>query len=235
MTSESEVRERLDADLEQLAVAAGAVPMSVPDTIPREVLQRAEHLDAFPGLAVRAGDDGTAFVPPAACYHVYRHLERALLDAPKLVTLAVSCARNEPPAADDPGRLRQFRMREVVFIGAPDWVARSRNEWMTRTMAFAAARGLAGAMEPATDTFFGNPGRGRRLIQQLKNLKYELRMDAGPAGVLAVASFNLHESFFTSRFHIRMADGSPVASGCAAFGIERWSLAYLHHGNAHLR
>jgi hypothetical protein len=231
----SELGDQLDADLERLAVAAGAVPMPVPDTIPREVLQRAEHFDAFPGLAIRAGEDGTSFVPPAACYHVYHSLEGALLDAPKLVTLAATCGRNEPRAADDPGRLRQFRMREVVFIGPPDWVARTRDDLMTKIMAFAVEHGLSGAIEPATDTFFGDPGRGRRLIQQLKNLKLELKMDAGPAGVLAVASFNLHESFFTSRFHIRMADGLPAASGCAAFGIERWSLAYLHHGNAHLR
>jgi hypothetical protein len=65
------------------------------------------------------------------------------------------------------------------------------------------------------------------LIQQLKNLKYELRMDAGVAGRVAAASFNLHESFFAERFDIRLADGGPAASGCVAFGIERWMLACL--------
>jgi hypothetical protein len=102
---------------------------------------------------------------------------------------------------------------------------------MDRVTRFAGSLGLSGALAPATDMFFGNGGRGRRLMQQLKVLKYELSMNAGAGGVLAVSSFNLHGTFFTSRFDIRMADGSPAASGCAAFGIERWALAYLaHHG-----
>lgn len=101
---------------------------------------------------------------------------------------------------------------------------------MTRASELARSLGLDGSLEAATDTFFGDPGRGRRLLQQLKRLKYELRMNAGGV-VLAVSSFNLHESFFTSRFDIAMADGTTAASGCAAFGIERWALAYLrrHH------
>jgi hypothetical protein len=69
-------------------------------------------------------------------------------------------------------------------------------------------------------------------MQQLKNLKYELRVDAGSAGRLAIASFNLHETFFTGRFNIGpMSDGSATATGCVAFGIERWTLACLaQHG-----
>jgi hypothetical protein len=235
MTASDALRLRLEAELERLARASGAEPFSAPDTIPGTVLERAGYFDAFPGMAIPAPGCGTSFFPPAACYHVYRTLGGARLAEPHLVTLATTCGREEPRGPDDAGRLRLFRMREIVFIGAPGWVAQTRNDWMRRASAFAATMGLTGTMEPATDTFFGDPGRGRRLIQQLKNLKYELRMDAGPAGVLAVASFNLHESFFASRFDIRMADGSPAASGCAAFGIERWSLAYLQHGNAYLR
>ena len=125
-------------------------------------------------------------------------------------------------------------MREAVFVGSSDWVSAERHAWMDRVSAFAASIGIAGTLETATDTFFGSEGRGRRLIQQLKNLKYELRVDAGSAGRLAVASFNLHETFFTSRFGIGpMADGSQAVSGCVAFGLERWTLACLaRHGSS---
>jgi len=235
MVEQDEVRVRLEHELERLALDAGARPLLPPPTIPREVLERSGYFDAFPGRAMPMLADGASFLPPAACYHVYSSLLGARLDAPCLVTLATTCGRNEADASDHGGRLRRFRMREIVFVGAPDWVSQTRDDWMTRAAAFASFLGLSGAMEPATDAFFGDPGRGRKLIQQLKKLKYELRMDAGQDGVLAVASFNLHESFFASRFDIAMADGSPAASGCAAFGIERWSLAYLHHDHAHLR
>jgi hypothetical protein len=121
-------------------------------------------------------------------------------------------------------------MREVVFIGPAAWVAATRDDWMQRGLEFARSMGMDGSLEPATDTFFGDPGRGRRLLQQLKGLKYELRMRVGES-VQAVASFNLHDAFFTSRFDIAMADGTPAASGCAAFGLERWALAFRarHH------
>ncbi|HJR59892.1 MAG TPA: hypothetical protein VJ813_10850 [Vicinamibacterales bacterium] len=218
----------LDTQLEQLALRAGAAPVSPPAVMPRAILDQAGYFEAFPEMAIPAHDDeGDAFLAPAACYHVYSTLQGRRLDGPYLVTLATTCGRQEVRTESDAGRLRRFRMREVVFVGPAAWVAATRDEWMAKAGAFAASIGLAGTMEQATDTFFGQPGRGRRLIQQIKQLKYELRMEAGAAGQVAAASFNLHESFFASRFDIRMADGSPAASGCAAFGIERWTLARL--------
>jgi len=50
---------------------------------------------------------------------------------------------------------------------------------------------------------------------------------------VAAASFNPHERFFGEAFDIRLADGSPAASACVAFGIERWLLAFLAaHGTS---
>ena len=46
----------------------------------------------------------------------------------------------------------------------------------------------------------------------------------------AVASFNLHETFFGRRFGITAADGGPAWSGCVAFGLERWLLAVVAQG-----
>jgi len=36
----------------------------------------------------------------------------------------------------------------------------------------------------------------------------------------------LHERFFTSKIDIRLTGGEPAYSGCAAFGIERWCMAF---------
>lgn len=216
----------LDAEFERLALAAGARPVAVEPLIARRTLERAGFFEAFTGRAVPA-DDPDAVVAPAACYHVYDALAGQRLEHGSLTTLAAPCGRREAREATDASRLERFRMREIVFVGEAGWVSRQRDEWTERVSSLASSRGLATALEPATDTFFGDSGRGRRLIQQLKQLKFELRADAGAFGRLAIASFNLHESFFTSRFDIGMADGSPAASGCAAFGIERWTLACL--------
>ena len=241
MPDAAAIEARIDAEIARIAGESGAGLFAPPPAISRDVLERCAHFESFPGMAIPAERDD-AFLTPAACYHVYPQLQGRRLVEPYLATLVANCGRNERDAGDVPGRLREFRMREIVFIGPSAWVSQTRDEWMTRGSKLARSLGLDGSLEAATDTFFeeqrdrragsgGSPGRGRRLLQQLKRLKYELRMDAGGA-VLAVSSFNLHESFFTSRFEIAMADGAPAASGCAAFGIERWALAYLsrHHG-----
>ena len=98
---------------------------------------------------------------------------------------------------------------------------------MDRIFAFAQSLQLAVQLDPATDSFFtGGEGRGRKLLQQMKGLKFELRaqMDTENAP-LAISSFNLHETFFSRRFGFRLADGSDAYSGCVAFGLERWALA----------
>jgi hypothetical protein len=65
------------------------------------------------------------------------------------------------------------------------------------------------------------------MLQRLKGLKHELRLPIGGGESTAAASFNHHERFFGGAFDIHLSDGSPAASGCAAFGVERWLLAYL--------
>ena len=64
------------------------------------------------------------------------------------------------------------------------------------------------------------------LLQQIKQLKYEIRAPLGACGTeLAIASFNLHETFFSRRFGFGMANRTATHSGCIALGLERWALA----------
>jgi hypothetical protein len=98
---------------------------------------------------------------------------------------------------------------------------------MDRILALAQSLGMNVALEAATDPFFGGgEARGRKLLQQVKQLKYELRAQLDVQGTqLAISSFNLHETFFSRRFGFRLHDGGDAYSGCVAFGLERWALA----------
>jgi seryl-tRNA synthetase len=223
----------LDDELQRIILAAGATLFAGVDTVDRGTLDAAGYFESFADAAIEATSDRTRYFAPAACYQVYRALRGKPLDADRRLSVGACCGRREARAQDEVGRLRRFHMREAVSVGSPAWVSSEREAWMDRVRAFSASLGLATTLETATDTFFGGPGRGRRLFQQLKNLKYELRVAAGSAGCLAIASFNLHEAFFTSRFGIGpMTDGSPAVSGCVAFGIERWTLACLAQHDA---
>jgi seryl-tRNA synthetase len=212
-----------------MATDAGAEEYRFGSAIARDTLERAGYFESFPDGATRlvgAGDGPGYCLAPAVCYHAYEEFAGRRIDRPLLITAESPCFRDGDRRAGGAGRLWEFTMREVVFVGGPDWVAARREEWMARIRDFAASLGLEGSVEPATDLFFGTMGRGKRLLQQIKGLKYELRLVTGDAP-LAVASFNLHETFFGQRFAMALLDGRDAHSACVALGLERWVLAFL--------
>jgi seryl-tRNA synthetase len=166
---------------------------------------------------------------PAVCYHTYRLLRgRALPRARWSVTAAGWCFRFEGAAMrHTPERLWNFTMREVVFFGSATEVERRRRRLMADARRLATRTGIAAGLEEAQDAFFLGASRGKRLLQKLKKLKYELRAGVRPGRAVAIASFNHHEAFFGTRMNIRLPGGAIANSGCAAFGIERWAYAFL--------
>lgn len=215
-----------------MARADGAVACRFPATIAENTLSRAGYFEAFPEGATALGAGGHPYwMPPAVCYHVYEMLAGTQFEAPMRFTAAQTCFREADRRASTADRLWEFSMREVVFIGPNDWVASERTRWTSRIHAFARGLGLTGTIAAAADPFFGTIGRGRSLIQQVKGLKQELQLETGSA-TTAVASFNLHETFFGRRFDLTLTDGTAAHTGCAAFGLERWALAFIEQRGA---
>jgi hypothetical protein len=213
----------LDSNFVAFAVDAGAEQLPVSRFIERSVLERAGYFESFPASGVVEESAGYC-IPPATCYHCYAKLASTRLDEPGVWTCIANCCRNEQKG--QLGRLRTFTMREIVLVGSAAWVRQRRQEWMDRILAFARSMNMSVELEPATDPFFGGQNRGRKLLQQLKQLKYELSAQVNAGGTrLAISSFNLHEAFFSHRFRFRLADGTDAYSGCVAFGLERWALA----------
>jgi seryl-tRNA synthetase len=166
-------------------------------------------------------------LPPALCYHVYAALaDRTLTDSAH-VTLRGTCWRHEGERTAPLERGWAFTMRETVRVGAAGAVEPFLEHVAERTLALAAALGLDAEIAPATDPFFAPTARGRSLLQRVKGLKREIMLPIGGGRSVAAASFNHHETYFGDAFDIRAADGAAAVSGCAAFGLERWLLAFL--------
>jgi hypothetical protein len=213
----------LDSKFVAFAADAGAAELPVSRFIERSVLERAGYFESFPASGVVEESAGYC-LPPATCYHCYARLASTCLDEPGVWRCIARCCRNEQK--EQLGRLRTFTIREIVLVGPAAWVRQRRQEWMDRILAFAHAMNMRVKLEPATDPFFLGENRGRKLLQQLKQLKCELSAPLNREGTpLAISSFNLHETFFSRRFGFRLADGSDAYSGCVAFGLERWALA----------
>ncbi len=216
-----------DAAFRALARRRGAQSHVYPGIVSRQLLERFEYFSSFPGVATSAGE--RYVLPPAVCYQTYEHLaDRELENHPYRVTAAGRCSRFEGPRlTGSPECLWDFTMRELVFFGLEAEVARERRALMRAVTALLPKAGMTGILTPATDPFFLAESRGKLLLQKLKDLKHELRAPIRDGVDLAIASFNHHQDFFTRRMNIRLANGIPAHSGCAAFGIERWSYAFL--------
>lgn len=212
---------RLDDRFGRRAVAGGAEPHDSEPYLTKEFLEAVEHITSFPGLAVPVAGGSGVFHPPATCYRLFRDLAGRRLEGEMESTVTGSCRRNEAVANE--ARLHEFTMREIVFIGGGGEVAEWRAALMQSEGAAAAGLGLEAELVQAQDLFFGTSAvvRGKRLMQQLLGLKYELVAPIAGKPV-AISSFNLHRDFFTSRLGIEVAGVDSPHSGCVAYGLERW-------------
>ncbi|HEX7980148.1 MAG TPA: hypothetical protein VF461_16180 [Gemmatimonadaceae bacterium] len=227
-------------------------PWSSPAALPLATLARASYFDAFPQwltLASHLREDAEtlervarsadpaaqaceacapagAALPPAVCYHVYGALADRVLREPTMVTVQGTCWRHEGDRLRPLARGWAFTMREGVCVGDDETAESFRAFGLARGCALADALAIEWRLEEATDPFFRPTAGGRALLQRLKGLKQELHLPVGDASV-AAASFNLHERFFGEAFGIRLPDGTAATSACVAFGIERWTLAFL--------
>ena len=224
------LRTWFDQQFRTMALSEQATECQFPASIARETLTRAGYFESFPDGAtpIGGGPRSDFCLTPAVCFHAYGLFAERVFHRPLRLTAAQPCFReaDRRNAAESIARLWEFTMREIVFIGPAEWVAAEHRGWMDRTQALARQLELRWTIEPATDAFYGELSRGQRLIQQLKRLKEEMRLPLGER-TIAAASFNLHETYFATRFDLRLPDGSPAHSGCAAFGLERWALALL--------
>ncbi len=164
---------------------------------------------------------------PSACFHVYEGYRGKILSDNCAVTLCQSVFRNEGRFNwKDFGRLRDYHVREIVWLGSPDYVISSRNKLMKMTAEYMKRIGLAGTLESSFDHFIVPQMQKFKKLQVKEKLKYEWRLPVGEQEYMAVASFNLHGNNFTHPFGIKIK-GKDTVSGCAGFGLERMILSFF--------
>lgn len=257
-TEFEEIIARLRGQIGELAAKEHPLSVAAPPVIGRDVLERAGYVAGFPQLlgtvhtfqsgpdawrglmplAVPGGDWHArqavtdVALTPAACYHVYPMLAGHRVEAPARFAVESHCYRHEETA--EVGRLRSFRMRELVHVGSRDACLLWRNRWRRRVGEWITGLGLDVLVEVATDPFFGPAARLMRNSQHDQELKFEFRVPVADGLRQAIASCNYHKEHFGEAFGIESADRGPVHSACAAFGLERIAIAllYAHGGDA---
>jgi len=249
----------LDRLLGEMASPLGAAVLRFPPVYPRADFERTDYIASFPDLsgvvssfergdkehaallAARAGgeqwdgwlDPTDVVLTPAICHPLYATLEGRLPEGGGYFDLSGYGFRHEPSL--DPMRMQSFRMREFVFVGAPDDAQAYRDEWLDRAVSTLASLGLAVDAVPANDPFFGRAGRMLVSAQLRENLKIEIVVPlyGDLSEGTAIASANCQRDHLTAAFGIMTAEGAQAHGACLAFGMERVTLALLRtHGLA---
>jgi seryl-tRNA synthetase len=244
---------RIEHEIALLAQLDGPEEWSAPPAVAMRTLARAEYFASFPFWLTAAShlpDDDRALeeiataddsvsaarsalrspdtaLPPALCYHVFERLAGGRLTTTRLITLNGTCWRHEGPRLAPLERQWAFTMREVVCLGSSGDVEDFRQRAMRVSGSLASRLDLDAGFLVATDPFFAPTARGKAIVQRVKALKHELALPIGGDRSTAAASFNNHEQFFGEAFDISLETGEPASSGCVAFGVERWLLAFL--------
>jgi seryl-tRNA synthetase len=243
---------RLETTVSRFIHAGDIEVMRFPPVVSRVTVERTGYHQAFPHLlgtvSTFSGDDiiharmvrarceaagpddhrapSDLALTPAACHAVYPHLAGALPEGGRTVDVESWCFRQEP--SDDPGRLRAFRMRELVRFGEPDAVLAWRDHWIERGVELLRALGLDPSVAPAADPFFGRVGKMLARSQRAQALKFELLVPAAStSGQMAIMSCNYHQEHFGEAFDIRTRAGRIAHTACVGFGLDRWALALL--------
>ncbi len=241
------------------ALAAGSPDqpfrrLAIPPVISRRTIEHAGYVKTFPqllgtvhsytgdaktwGTLAPLVDEGGEWhsrqrisdlvLLPAACYPVYETLTGQSLDRPRKFHVEANCFRQEATA--ETGRLRTFRMVELVTAGTEDYCLDYRGRWLKRVESWFTALGLDVVIEVADDPFFGPGKKLYQAAQRMQELKFELRVPVADGLVQAIASANFHKDHFGEAFDFTV-EGRVGNTSCMAFGMERVALALIHrHG-----
>ncbi len=201
-----------------------------------------KNLDEF-AAATRGGNvdvltnDSARFAPiqlvqnPSTCYHCYARRTGQDIGENTAVTAITKCHRYEAINLKQPGRLLEFSLREIIFLGTPDYVRETRAQSVSLIENLVKDWSIFGSLISANDPFFSSDYANKATHQQRLALKYEYKALFPPNQPLSVLSSNLHGPTFSKAFSISQ-QGQPINTGCIGFGLERLALVLIaQHGS----
>ncbi|GBF75032.1 amino acid--ACP ligase [Paenibacillus sp. 598K] len=164
---------------------------------------------------------GERALTPAVCFHCYEEFSDSIVDQPVVISSAGHCFRHEATWRKSSYRLKEFQMREIVYLGDEQTVSELRSAIMTEVWTLFCELGLTGRIETAADPFYYPQDNPMAFHQIMAEMKYELVAQTGDEQ-FSIASFNHVHDSLTRQFRITDRSRQPVHSGCVAFGVDRW-------------
>lgn len=105
-------------------------------------------------------------------------MKNQVLEENSIISFTQNVFRNEGRLNyDEIGRLRDYHVREVVFVGDEEFVCSSRKKFLNNIKEFVVNIGLEGKVQVSSDSFVLPKMQKYRKIQMIDNSKYELRLN----------------------------------------------------------
>ena len=163
---------------------------------------------------------------PAACIPCYAELQGANLNSNlTCITTRNNVYRREKEYSLF--RLKNFQMRELVFIGGKDEVKSALDDCKNSIEALSRDLDFSFVMASSFDSFIGSHSDIIKSYQVLFKTKIELQAFVpGLIDLVPICSINFHGTHFSKDFKIK-AQGEIAYSGCVGFGIERWVMLFF--------
>ena len=164
---------------------------------------------------------------PSTCYNCFASLKNNKIDNNIAITAKSSCHRYESSNHIQLGRLLEFDLREVIFIGSPEYVRDTREKTLLLLEEFAKDWELGGKLQSENDPFFTSDFKIKAKHQREMKMKYEFRTYTNKnKDNMSIMSSNLHGLTFSKAFNI-ISDNGPIHTGCLGFGIERFAISFI--------
>lgn len=242
-----------DREFEQIAVTIGAKKKRYPVLLPVEGYKKTGYLHNSPQYAMFCSSalenmheleklesnvsSDKIFnslqkpwhaLSPSACFHFYIENQNTTLGHKAIFTFRQSVFRNEGRLNyTEVGRLRDYHVREIVFVGDDEFVIQKRVEVIKQSIELLKKWEMNGEILTAFDPFVLPKMQKFKQIQLLENSKYEVRLNVSEHKRISAGSYNLHGTAFTYPFCISVSGIEQAVTGCVGFGLERWVIAFI--------
>lgn len=158
----------------------------------------------------------------SACLPIYALLQDTRLEGGKAFLVEGLCFRREREDDRLAFHLREFHMKEIVFVGSEDFCQKSQRKAEVIWNRIEKKIGLACVCAPASDSFCPSYEEMLSGFQTMTSSKKEYRFPLlRGTRFLTCGSSNMHRIAFSKPFNIRMRSGVLACSSCLAFGLER--------------
>jgi len=166
----------------------------------------------------------------AICLSSYPQFEGRTLSSDDFCAWTVigKAFRNEASNVDSLERLFEFSMREIIYFGNREYVAKRLGECMQWFIQLMESFGVQGVIQTANDPFFAEKIQALQFYQLAEQSKLEVRwVNPWSGNPVSVGSINNHGAHFAKAYNIRVSSDQYATTGCVGFGYERFLFVLL--------